>query len=357
MRQLIAALATMALLAVPAAASDWNFYGSARVSTFYSKIDNDMFKGGTDSKNYEQNLHGNSRIGAKVKVSDEVSGRFEYGANGGNANIRLLYGEWNFGAGKLIIGQAYTPFLVVTNQAYNYSGLNLGDTGLGYFGTIYSGREALVGLKIGGLYIAAVEQEDDVYNTGPAGSTTKVMAPELHARYMFKGPKWMVQVLGGVSQFEIQNGNNEANVTSYLIGAGGRLAIGPAYITGGAWTGQNAGNLIDQYGSLNPDKSGQHFARWDGTTLTDNDGYGFHFSAGFFFSKMIKMEAGYGYTNSELDVSGSVEDDAEVYYLQSTITLAPGVIVVPEIGCIDFKGTGLGQMDATYIGMKWQIDF
>lgn len=121
MRKLLVALVTFSLFVSPAFAADWNFYGSARVSTFYSKIDNDMFNGSADTKNFEQNLQGNSRIGARVKVSDELKGAFEYGAKGGNANIRLLYGEWNFGAGKLIVGQAYTPFLVVTNQAYNLS--------------------------------------------------------------------------------------------------------------------------------------------------------------------------------------------------------------------------------------------
>lgn len=47
-----------------------------------------------------QKLHGNSRIGARVKVSDSVNGRFEYGALNG-VNLRILWGEWNFGAGSL----------------------------------------------------------------------------------------------------------------------------------------------------------------------------------------------------------------------------------------------------------------
>lgn len=357
MKKLIVMLTAIVIYANPAFSADWNFYGSAKVSTYYSKIDNDLFNGSADTKNFEQNLQGNSRIGARVKVSDQLKGYFEYGAIGGNANIRLLYGQWNFGAGKLIVGQAYTPFLVTTNQAYNLNGLNLGDTNMAYFGTMYAGREALIGLKFGGLYVAAVEQEDDVYDSGPAGSTTEIMTPELHARYMFKGSKWMTQVLGGLSRFEIGNGGNEGDVTSYLVGASGRLMIGKGYITGGGWVGQNAGNLIDQFVSLHPNKSGQHLANWDGTTVTDNDGLGVHFSAGYVFNETIKMECGYGYTRSELDSVGSVDDDARVYYLQSVITLAPGVMVVPEIGRIDLNGTGMGDLDVTYAGMKWQVNF
>ncbi len=61
--------------------------------------------------------------------------------------------------------------------------------------------------------------------------------------------------------------------------------------------------------------------------------------------------------NPELDTAGTVKDDAVVYYLQTTINLAPGVMIVPEIGRIDCKGTGVGQLDVTYAGMKWQVNF
>ena len=340
----------------PAFSADWNFYGSARISTFYSKVDKDMFHGLADTQNFEQNLQGNSRIGAKVKVSDTLKGRFEYGSRDG-VNIRHLYGEWNFGAGRLIVGQTYTPFLVVTDQIYNVSGLNRGDTNMAYFGTIYSGREPLIGLKIGGLYIAAVELEDDVYDTSGGGSLTEITLPELHARYTFRGKTWRAKILAGYSRFEVQNSGTAADVTSYLLGTAGQMKIGQAYITGGGWMGQNAGNLINQYTSLNPDMSGQNFARWDGTAVTDNDGYGFHVSAGFVFNEKVKMEAGYGYTRSELDTAGAREDDARVYYLNTTLTLAPGVFVVPEIGRLDLNGPSPGDMDCIYGGMKWQINF
>lgn len=163
----------------------------------------------------------------------------------------------------------------------------------------------------------------------------------------------MANILGGLSRFEVSEGGNEDDVTSYLIGLSGRLKIGRGYISGGGWIGQNAGNLIDQYVSLR--SSGQHWANWDGSTLTDNDGSGFYFSAGYVVSQMLRFEGGYGYSKSELDTAGAQKDDAQVYYLQSTITLAPGVMVVPEAGVIDFKQTG--QLTTTYFGMKWQINF
>jgi len=57
------------------AAAEWNFYGSARISTFYSNIDDNPFQAGSPhTSDYEQDLNGNARIGAKVKVSDTLTG-------------------------------------------------------------------------------------------------------------------------------------------------------------------------------------------------------------------------------------------------------------------------------------------
>lgn len=72
MKQMIlgtAALAMILTAAMTAAASEWNFYGNARIGTFYEDTDN---PGGTDTTSFNEYLHGNSRIGAKVRVSDQL---------------------------------------------------------------------------------------------------------------------------------------------------------------------------------------------------------------------------------------------------------------------------------------------
>ena len=97
MKKLVIIIATIAVLFSSAHAADWNFYGSARVSTFYENVE----VSGSDTNNFDMGLQGNSRIGARIKVSDELSGRFEYGASDGNVNLRYLYGIWNFGAGSI----------------------------------------------------------------------------------------------------------------------------------------------------------------------------------------------------------------------------------------------------------------
>ena len=68
---------------------------------------------------------------ARVNVSDRVSGRFEFGALNG-VNLRILWGEWNFGAGS---------FGVVSTTAVIFS--PLWDSGFSSFGQTKCRRDGL----------------------------------------------------------------------------------------------------------------------------------------------------------------------------------------------------------------------
>ena len=105
---ILAAFALVAGFAVTATAADWSFYGSARMSTFSNSISEEASATGFDDTDTRWDIQTNARIGANVSAGD-VGGRFEYGTSGGNANLRLLYGTWDFGGGELLVGQAYTP--------------------------------------------------------------------------------------------------------------------------------------------------------------------------------------------------------------------------------------------------------
>jgi len=155
MKKALLCVAIMAIMVGSASAADWNFYGSARVATFYTDADNGD---GTSTENFSESLQGNARIGARVKVSDELTGRFEYGASGGDANVRLLYGTWNFGPGALTVGQDYTPlYMPVSNQVYGT------DNGLGGWGEPYPGRHGQIKLIFGGFQFALVEPDTTYY--------------------------------------------------------------------------------------------------------------------------------------------------------------------------------------------------
>ncbi|MCP3942677.1 MAG: hypothetical protein GY710_14475 [Desulfobacteraceae bacterium] len=67
MKKSLAMITIFILITGSAPAADWNFYGSARISTFHTGYEKDPFNGGTDTKNYEENLNGNACIGTNIK--------------------------------------------------------------------------------------------------------------------------------------------------------------------------------------------------------------------------------------------------------------------------------------------------
>ena len=375
------------------AAAEWNFYGSARVSTFYSEIENNPFIAGTpDTSDYEQDLNGNARIGARIKVSDSLTGRFEYGAKSGDVNARILWGEWDFGAGSLGVGKHYTPLLFpYSNQVYNIYAREEGDTNMSLFGMLYGSRKAQIRLKFGNFQIAAVEPRERVYayitHDGAGGATfltsqpdTEVSLPSIQAKYKYDFSAGHVSLAGGYQTFDVTDSGDSYDVTSYVVGIGGRLNFGGAYLKGNLWGGQNVGNMADILvsGSIvstfasalsgdDLDGAGMGYAQWsDGTLnalspafaergIVDNDALAGLIVLGYEIRKGLYVEAGYGYTRTEYDVAGSEKDDADTLYIQSTIFLAEGVFLTPEIGYCDMNDTD--QPEITYAGIKWQINF
>ncbi len=356
MKKLIGIIAALAMITGSAYAADWNFYGSARVSTFVVDLDS------TDNTSFEEALQGNARIGATVKVSDSLTGGFEYGASDGNANIRKLYGEWDFGAGSLLVGQTYTPMnLFYNNQVYGVDNNMLGQ------GSIYSGRKAMLRLKFGGFQIAAVApQSTDFGNDGSWDAdaaaqkdkwTTETNLPGIEASYKAKFNNISVAVLGGYNTFEVTDTKSEEyDVDTWVVGVGAKADFGPLYIASNFYAGENAGHMIEVSVDGTIDGGGG-LARIDEAAgkIYDNDVLGLLLVAGYKLNDMFTFEAGYGFAETELDKAGEPEDQAQTYYIQSTITLAPGVYVIPEIGVID--GEENGDEEITYYGAKWQINF
>lgn len=357
MKKIIVAVAALALMAGSAYAADWNFYGSARVSTFWTDADTD--NGADDDTQFDEGVQVNSRIGAKVKVSDELTGRFEYGASGGNANIRLLYGEWNFGSGKLLVGQDYVPAnLFGSNQVYG------DDADLeGWGGEMYGGRAAQIKLTFGDFQIAFVENNTNYYaGAGETEADVDVIMPMIQIQYALSGDNWKVTMAGGYQTFDIDNAATDDDVTSWGLGVDATATFGAFYVTGQVNGGTNVGNIwfIDVTG-LDTDANaiGAGYAAYDGVDIIDNDAIGGRICVGYTFNEMLAMEIGYGYQQTEYDISGADEIESQSYYINFPITLAPGVVVTPEIGVVDYTidDAAWAQDDITYFGAKWQINF
>jgi len=339
---MVASLAMVAGFAMTAAAADWNFYGSSRIATFYGNTEG-IDSNTEDTDFFDLALQGNARIGANVKVSDELSGRFEYGTA---VNLRLLYGTWNFGSGAFTVGQTYSPLNMFTSGQVFGS-----DTGLLNVGGVYSGREPVLQLAFSGFKIALVElQHAD--NLGAAAYENTF--PAIEGSYRYAADNWNVKAAFGYQSYEAQDGiGGEEDVDSYVVALSGGVSFDALYVKGNVYMGENGGNLI-ALNTTGTGFGGDGLAGWTGTEIDDNEIMGFVFVIGGKINDMFSVEAGYGYAEQELD---SMDDADEVssYYLNSTITFAPGVFVVPEIGMIDNEEDG--QTEVTYFGAKWQINF
>jgi hypothetical protein len=345
MKKFIVAIAALAMLTGSAYAADWNFYGSARVSTFWS--DTDTINGASGDTVVSQALQGNARIGANVKASDELTGRFEYGASGGNANIRLLYGVWNFGAGTLLVGQDYVPmYLPGSNQVYGT------DNGLGGYGEMYGGRKAQLKLTFGGFQVAAVAPSVTYETGGASASGADIVLPQIQVQYKLAGDNWQVLATAGYNTFDV-NTTTGGDVTSWALGVDASITLGALSLIGQVSGGVNAGNIygVDVGGGVR----GSGYANVAGGNVTDNDVIMFRVCAAYKMNDMFGLEIGYGYAQTELDTAGATENEVKAYYVQAPITMAPGVFVIPEFGVIDYEEAG--QNEVTYFGAKWQINF
>jgi len=332
----VVALATGLAVGSNAMAADWNFYGSARIEAFWSDVEDST---GESETNYSETLQTDSRIGAKVKVSDELAGRFEYGTDGGAANIRHLYGEWDFGTGKLLVGQTDSLLkFSISNQVYD------NNSNLKKYGKIDAGRRPMLRLTFGDFQIAAISPHVD-----DLGATeTQVLMPKLEAKYKLSMESFYIEAAAGYQTYEVAN---EFDVDSYILALGAQFNFGPAYIAGDAWFGQNVG----PYGLACKSDDDPVISGGD---LKDNDAYGLVGVLGFKVNDMLAFEAGIGYVSTELDDVDD-EDEAMAYYVQATITLASGVSIVPEIGYIDAMDdmSGNDEGNELYYGMKFQINF
>jgi hypothetical protein len=314
---------------------------------------------------------GNSRIGATVKFNDEIGGAFEMSDSFGK---RKLYGTYNFGAGQLLLGQTYTPLdIFYSDSVFDGDGDLLG------IGSFYEGRQPMIQLTMGGFQVALIKpyQSDDGDAEIDAGYEATVtdfnsyqQLPKIEVNYKFSADMFFVNVGAGYNTTEAEwidaDGKKEESVDSYVVAVGGGMNFGAIYLNLHGHMGQNLGN----YGAYNPmsvrsdgswqDRGGYDTIGIDDTgKIVDNDAYGYAAVAGFKVSDTLNLEAGYGFQSYEFDIDGVDADETAQYYLNCTITIAPGFFIQPEFGVIDFKDDPAGdeQGDVTYFGAKWQINF
>jgi hypothetical protein len=182
--------------------------------------------------------------------------------------------------------------------------------------------------------------------------------PGIEAKYTFKQDNFMIQAAGGYQTYDVLNGSGASiSIDSYVLALGGKINIGQVYVAGDVFTGQNVGNMILMDTSNGTYTGGTPGLNAAGNDTNDNNAVGYLVVVGAKINDMFSVEFGYGTTQTDFDKSSTdtPDDDVTSYYAQATITLAPGVFIVPEIGTIDYEENDQNEVD--YIGAKWQINF
>lgn len=356
---ILTAIALVGAFTATAMAADWGFYGSSRMSTFYTSVEyNDAVPAtGVDDSDLDLRWaqQGNSRIGANVNVSDKLKGRFEYGTG---VNLRILWAEYDFGGWKLGLGQHYTPVHAwVSGQVYG------DDANMLDVGGIYGSRKDMIRFTAvgGALKIALIET-----NVGSTGSSvdTDVILPKIEARFDLPlGDTGRLGFLGGFNSYNIQDisGDDEETVSSYILGVLGNHSFGAMYFNWNAYYAINYGEYglgnewvaaaPQSYANINADLS-----------VDDSSTIGALAVFGMGFSDSMGMELGVGYRvddNEDLDPAIEDPDDILSMYFQLPITVAAGFSIIPEVGYYMGMEDGYGNddPDVAYLGAKWMMNF
>ena len=338
--------------ALQAAAIDWEIYGIAKVKTFYEyneAADGKTFADGeTDDLDFDMGLQGNSRVGVKAKVSEELSGVAELGVSESAVTTRHLYGTWKFEGGALTIGQTRTP--IGRQDSLRVWG---DDAGLTAFGEPYLGRRPLIQIETHGLKLALVKPHSitNIYANTNATSEVDNLLPRLEASYQRKFGMASVDAFGGFHAYEISSAEQDFDVLSYMAGAGFWLKPDPAYVRAIGYYAQNA-RQFGQYLAPQPATFGS--AKIVGDEVVDNELFAAAVFGGYKFSEKVSAEIGYGYSQSEDDVDGSEATKWQCYYAQVDYKLFKGVSVTPEIGVMEDVDS---HKSTTYVGARWQASF
>jgi len=354
------------------------------------------------------NMTDTTKIGSKIVVSDEVSAGVELSVfepptavtltppiSGTTQNltsdylfVRVLYGQWKFGEGSLRVGQDYTPatFLLYSNE--------IGDLGWGsdeimtVHSIPYISRRPQIKLTFGGFQFALIEHNKTVTydairqltNLNNPIDDEDFNIPRMEAAFQWNinptislRPILGFQTYDAVQRTTVGGIDTETSkaVTSWLYGLGVNLRFGPAYVNLAGAGAVNPGN----YGLYQPNQSVTRFASMNATgDIKDASSLSGMIAAGFVINPTIKVEAGFGYLKTESGESVAYtfptqlylkgEQASMNYYIQAPITLAPGVIITPEIGYLDMGDLEVKsvsfkekQGNSMWVAAQFRIDF
>lgn len=363
-------------LSVPAMALDVTPYGAIRVGTWWTSSTYYNGQNALHDADFTLDLQGDSLVGMRVKEGD-FSGVAEMGAynpknRAGGVELRMLFGEWDFGGGKVRVGYAPSPYVFRSEQTYDSDG------GFNGYGSLWDGRYAQIKASLNnGLYLTLKKQSTSntggtsnfTTNTGPAWQNTpfNLTATQYAATntnydtYLpqttvgYEGKAGILKYGGGlafnfykVTQTTSDVVTSKDEIYSYLGFAHGTVDLAPVELKFNLYTGQNVGNLMANSGAAT---GSYYFNRHNAYT------YGGWAQVGYALNNKIKMFTGASYESN--DTKESKVDDRMAAFANLQYAVSKNFKVVPEITYLnDLRSrTGAKEPQIYAAGVKWEMTF
>ncbi|NTW98569.1 MAG: hypothetical protein HGB35_01255 [Geobacteraceae bacterium] len=370
--------ATVAL-AIPAMALDVTPYGAIRVGTWYtsSTYYNPTTGASLHDSDFSLDLQGDSLVGMRVKEGD-FSGVAELGAynpkaRSGGVELRMLFGDWNFGEGKLRVGYLPSPYVFRSEQAFDADG------GFNGYGSLFDGRYAQIKVSLNnGFYVALMKQAPGL-TKGVVNSTTNAGGAYANTPYNgtattyaatntdydtfmpktvagYEGKSGFVSYGGGVAGNFYKVTNTVADVKTSgddifsLMGyAHTTIDMNPVELKFHVYGGQNLGDLMSNGAAT----AGSYYAGKKNSYT-----YGGFGQVGYTVSGKVKVYTGVSYEANKNDTY--IKDDnkmAAFANLQYTVT--KNFKIVPEISFMNDleSSTGTKEPRVFAAGAKWEMSF
>jgi len=344
-----------------------SLYGHVRFNTWYDNIENaQTLDNGTkeDDGDLQWELNeGTTRFGANFKQGD-LSGHVELRPNS-NSITRIWSATWDFGAGKMLVGQDYAPSFKPYGVSSREGTGSYGDTG-----ATVRVPEIQVSFPLGPgeLKIAGIKTNDPGAIQPATGGTgqadTDIIFPKFEAAYdVWIGPVHLYPYGGWQQVTDVNSANNEIDVSSWTIGSYASVGFGAFTLNGGAFYAQNYKEYGNGAGLLSVSLDANN-------NLLDTNTWGAGLTAVWVINDMFRLEGGYHYLDNTADdiAAGTSEQTRSMYYLNAPIYVTKNITITPEVGKKDNGTTTTRAANGTetdsdtdgsdtYFGARWVLTF